>query len=118
MRLVGPNCLGVLNTRRARAAERDLRSRACRRPETSASSPRAARWAWRFIELAGDRNLGLSSFASIGNRADITANDLLEYWESDPATDVALLYIESFSDPRRFSRVAPASRPRRSRSWS
>ena len=60
-----------------------------------------------FIELSGDRNLGLSSFASVGNRADITANDLLEYWESDPGTDVALLYIESFSDPRRFSRVAP-----------
>jgi acyl-CoA synthetase (NDP forming) len=60
-----------------------------------------------FIELSGDRNLGLSSFASVGNRADITANDLLEYWESDRTTEVALLYIESFSDPRRFSRVAP-----------
>ena len=58
------------------------------------------------IELAGDRSLGVSSFASVGNRADITANDLLEYWESDAGTDVALLYIESFSDPRRFSRVA------------
>ena len=58
------------------------------------------------IELATDRSLGISSFASIGNRADITANDLLEYWESDPATDLALLYIESFGDPRRFSHVA------------
>ena len=64
------------------------------------------------IELAGDRSLGVSSFASIGNRADITANDLLEYWEQDPATDVALLYIESFSDPRRFSRRRPPGRPR------
>ena len=59
-----------------------------------------------FIDLAADRSLGLSSFASIGNRADITGNDLLEYWETDPETGVALLYIESFSDPRRFSRVA------------
>ena len=50
--------------------------------------------------------MGVSSFASIGNRADITANDFLEYWEDDDATRVALLYIESFSDPRRFSRVA------------
>ena len=58
------------------------------------------------IELARDRSLGLSSFASIGNRADITGNDLLEYWEDDDGTSVALLYIESFSDPRRFSRVA------------
>ena len=58
------------------------------------------------IDLATERALGVSSFASIGNRADITANDLLEYWESDERTGVALLYIESFSDPRRFSRVA------------
>ena len=58
------------------------------------------------IELARDRAIGVSSFASIGNRADITANDLLEYWEADEGTDVALLYIESFSDPRRFSRLA------------
>ena len=58
------------------------------------------------IDLASDRAIGVSSFASIGNRADITANDLLEYWEADESTSVALLYIESFSDPRRFSRVA------------
>ena len=58
------------------------------------------------IDLAAGRGLGVSSFASIGNRGDITANDFLEYWESDPATEVALLYIESFSDPRRFSRLA------------
>ena len=58
------------------------------------------------IDLAADRGLGVSSFASIGNRADVTANDFLEYWEGDEATAVALLYIESFSDPRRFARLA------------
>ena len=68
------------------------------------------------IELATDRSLGISSFASIGNRADITANDLLEYWESDPATDLALLYIESFSDPRP-SHTSRAASAARSRSW-
>jgi acetate---CoA ligase (ADP-forming) len=65
------------------------------------------------IDLAGDRSLGVSSFASIGNRADITGNDLLEYWEDDSDTDVALLYIESFSDPRRFARVARRVGPRK-----
>ncbi len=57
------------------------------------------------IDFATSRNLGVSSFASIGNRADITATDLLEYWEDDERTRVALLYIESFTNPRRFARV-------------
>ena len=58
------------------------------------------------IDFAAARGLGVSSFASVGNRADMTANDLLEFWEEDERTRLALLYIESFSDPRRFARVA------------
>jgi acetate---CoA ligase (ADP-forming) len=106
MRLVGPNCLGVLNTA---AGVRLNATFAPRMPEPGNVGfiSQSGALGLAFIELSGDRNLGLSSFASVGNRADITANDLLEYWESDPDTDVALLYIESFSDPRRFSRVAP-----------
>ena len=106
MRLVGPNCLGVVNT----APDARLNATfAPRMPEPGNVGfiSQSGALGLAFIELSGDRNLGLSSFASVGNRADITANDLLEYWESDPGTDVALLYIESFSDPRRFSRVAP-----------
>ena len=106
VRLVGPNCLGVVNT----AADVRLNATfAPRMPEPGNVGfiSQSGALGLAFIELSGDRNLGLSSFASVGNRADITANDLLEYWESDPGTDVALLYIESFSDPRRFSRVAP-----------
>ena len=106
MRLVGPNCLGVVNT----AADVRLNATfAPRMPEPGNVGfiSQSGALGLAFIELSGDRNLGLSTFASVGNRADITANDLLEYWESDPGTDVALLYIESFSDPRRFSRVAP-----------
>ena len=72
----------------------------------SASLPQSGALGLALIELASDRGLGVSSFASIGNRADITANDFLEYWEDDDVTRVALLYIESFSDSRRFSRVA------------
>jgi len=106
MRLVGPNCLGVVNT------APDVRLNATFAPRMPDAGnvgfiSQSGALGLAFIELSGDRNLGLSSFASVGNRADITANDMLEYWESDPGTDVALLYIESFSDPRRFSRVAP-----------
>jgi acetyl coenzyme A synthetase (ADP forming)-like protein len=106
VRLIGPNCLGAINT----AAE--VRLNATFAPRMPASGnvgfvSQSGALGLAFIELSGERNLGLSSFASVGNRADITANDLLEYWESDARTDVTLLYIESFSDPRRFSRVAP-----------
>lgn len=105
VRLVGPNCLGVVNT----AAGVRLNATFAPRmpgPGSVGFISQSGALGLAFIELSGDRNLGLSSFASVGNRADITANDMLEYWESDPGTDVALLYIESFSDPRRFSRVA------------
>jgi acetyl coenzyme A synthetase (ADP forming)-like protein len=105
MRLIGPNCLGIVNT------SSKTRLNATFAPAMPPSGnvgflSQSGALGLAFIDLAGDRSLGLSSFASIGNRADITGNDLLEYWEEDPETDVALLYIESFSNPRRFSRVA------------
>ena len=58
------------------------------------------------LQLAGKRRLGLSMFVSMGNKADVTGNDLLYYWEDDPSTDVILLYLESFGNPRRFGRIA------------
>ena len=105
MRLVGPNCLGVsanadgsrLNATFAPGAPP---------PGNVGFVTQSGALGLALIELARDRGLGVSSFASIGNRADITGNDMLEYWEEDPETEVALLYIESFSDPGRFSRVA------------
>ena len=104
MRLIGPNCLGILNTT---GPHLDATFAPGMPPPGNVGFvTQSGALGLALIELAGDRSLGVSSFASIGNRADITANDLLEYWEQDPGTDVALLYIESFSDPRRFSRVA------------
>ena len=50
--------------------------------------------------------MGLSSFVSVGNKADVSGNDLLQYWQQDDGTDVILLYLESFGNPRRFARVA------------
>jgi acetyl coenzyme A synthetase (ADP forming)-like protein len=105
MRLVGPNCLGVILNDDGHGLNASFAPGAPP-PGNVGFVTQSGALGLALIDLAADRGLGVSSFASIGNRADITANDMLEYWEGDPATDVALLYIESFSDPARFSRVA------------
>src|SRR5206468_4419898 len=58
------------------------------------------------LAAAKERGLGLSTFVSAGNRADLSGNDLLQYWQTDPATEVVLLYLETFGNPRKFSRLA------------
>ena len=58
------------------------------------------------LDYAAERGLGFSTFVSAGNRADVSGNDVLQYWEEDPSTDVALLYLETFGNARRFTRVA------------
>jgi acyl-CoA synthetase (NDP forming)/RimJ/RimL family protein N-acetyltransferase len=103
MRLIGPNCLGVIG-------------QANRLNATFAPSPppagrvgllsQSGGVGLALIEQAAGLGLGLSSFVSIGNRPDVSANDVLEYWEDDPSTDVALLYLESFGNPRNFARIA------------
>src|SRR5215471_5998688 len=105
MRLIGPNCMGILST-----------SPVCSLNATFAPGvPPGGRIGFMsqsgalglaVIDHARRVGLGLSSFVSVGNKADISGNDLLEYWESDPMTDLILLYLESFGNPRRFSRVA------------
>ncbi len=105
MRLVGPNCLGVLNM----SPEHRLNTTFAPSPPPAGDIgfvTQSGALGLALIDLAAAKGIGISSFASVGNRADVTANDLLEYWEQDPATRVALLYIESFSDPRRFSRIS------------
>ena len=58
------------------------------------------------LERSARIGLGVSSFVSVGNKADVSGNDLLQYWEDDPGTDVVLLYLESFGNPRKFARIA------------
>ena len=58
------------------------------------------------VTTAHEAGLGLSSFLALGNRADVSGNDLLQYWEADDTTDVVGMYIESFGNPRNFSRLA------------
>jgi acetyl coenzyme A synthetase (ADP forming)-like protein len=105
MRMVGPNCLGILSTAPGAGLNVTFAPHAPP-PGRIGFVSQSGALGLAMIDIAVDRGLGLSSFASIGNRADITGNDFLEYWEEDPGTAVALLYIESFSDPRRFSRLA------------
>ena len=105
IRLVGPNCLGVINT------DPDVRLNATFaatpvRPGRVAMSSQSGALGVAVLESAGAFDIGFSSFVSVGNKADVSGNDLLQYWEDDPATDVILLYLESFGNPRRFARLA------------
>jgi acetate---CoA ligase (ADP-forming) len=106
IRIVGPNCLGVLNT----AREVRLNATFAPHPPTPGAvgfMSQSGGLGIAIIEAAGRLGVGLSSFVSVGNTADLSGNDLLQYWEQDPVTDVALLYLESFGNPRRFARIAP-----------
>ena len=105
MRVVGPNCMGVLN-----GAE-DLRmngtfSQVFPSPGRVAFSSQSGALGLSVLAAAERLGLGISSFASVGNKADISGNDLLQYWEADDDTDVILLYLESFGNPRKFGRIA------------
>jgi acetate---CoA ligase (ADP-forming) len=102
-RLLGPNCLGIAVARPRLNAT--FGPRALPAGNVGFSSQSGA-LGLAVLERAAERRLGLSSFVSIGNKADISSNDLLEYWEDDEATTVVLLYLESFGNPRKFARVA------------
>jgi acetyl coenzyme A synthetase (ADP forming)-like protein len=105
MRLIGPNCLGVLNT------ARDVGLNATFAPGQAPAGrvgflSQSGGVGIAIIRAAERLGIGLSSFVSVGNKADLSSNDLLEFWEQDSGTDLALLYLESFGNPRKFARVA------------
>ncbi len=102
-RLLGPNCLGI-----ASDAAR-LNATFAAKPIPSGNigfSSQSGALGLALLEAAAGRDLGLSAFVSIGNKADVSSNDLLEWWEEDNATDLVLLYLESFGNPRKFARLA------------
>jgi acetate---CoA ligase (ADP-forming) len=105
IRIVGPNCLGALNT------APEVRLNATFAPPAAVPGnvgfmSQSGGLGIAIIEAARRLGVGLSSFASVGNKADLSGNDFLQYWEQDPGTDLAMLYLESFGHPRRFARVA------------
>ncbi|MEV7426748.1 GNAT family N-acetyltransferase [Streptomyces sp. NPDC091212] len=105
MRIIGPNAFGIINTA---AAVRLNASLAPRPPDRGRIGLFTQSGAIGIALLAGlhRRGAGLSSFISAGNRADVSGNDILQYWYEDPDTDVALLYLESIGNPRKFTRLA------------
>jgi acyl-CoA synthetase (NDP forming)/RimJ/RimL family protein N-acetyltransferase len=105
MRVVGPNALGVLNTDPKVRLNATLAPRLPARGRTGFFCQSGA-LGTAILASAAEHGLGLSTFVSAGNRTDVSGNDLLQYWETDPATDVVLLYLESFGNPRKFARLA------------
>jgi acetyl coenzyme A synthetase (ADP forming)-like protein len=106
MRMVGPNCMGVINTA----------------PEVSMNANFAPVWppagtvgmlsqsgslGFALLDLMQGMNMGISTFVSVGNKADVSGNDVLSYWSEDARTRVILLYLESFGNGRRFARLVP-----------
>jgi len=105
MRMVGPNCMGLLNANPEVSLNASF-SPIVPPPGRVAFSSQSGALGLAILELARERGVGLSTFVSVGNKADVSGNDLLQYWEADPHTSVLLLYLESFGNPRRFARLA------------
>src|SRR5690606_15822649 len=97
------NCIGVVNTAigldATFAPDRPVPGRVAMQSQSGALGI-------ALLERSARMGLGVSTFVSVGNKADVSGNDLLQYWEDDPGTDVVLLYLESFGNPRKFARIA------------
>ena len=105
MRMVGPNCFGILNTDPAVRLNATFTSTfPC--AGSIAMSSQSGALGLALVAASERLHLGLSTFVSVGNKADVSVNDLLQYWEQDTATNVILLYVESFGNPRRFAQIA------------
>ncbi len=102
-RLIGPNCLGIAVSAVSLNA---TFGPSALPPGRVAVSSQSGALGLALLEAADGRGLGLSAFVSIGNKADVSSNDLLEFWEDDPQTSLVVLYLESFGNPRKFARLA------------
>ncbi len=105
IRMIGPNCMGVVNT----APGVQMNATFAPDPPVPGHIAFASQSGGLGIELlaeSGVRDLGISSFVSLGNKADVSSNDLLQLWGEDPDTHVVLLYLESFGNPTKFARLA------------
>ncbi len=105
MRLVGPNCMGVLNT------APNLSMNATFAPSMPPPGPvafmsQSGAMGVTILDYAAEYGVGVSQFVSVGNKADVSGNDLIQYWAEDPRTGVILMYMENFGNPRRFTVLA------------
>ena len=105
MRMVGPNCMGIINTHPDYRMHATFASTHPIRGNVGFVSQSGALGV-AILDNAQQLNIGFSMFVSVGNKMDISANDMLEYWENDEDTDVIILYLESFGNPRNFTKLA------------
>ncbi|MHB8105693.1 MAG: bifunctional acetate--CoA ligase family protein/GNAT family N-acetyltransferase [Dehalococcoidales bacterium] len=105
MRLVGPNCMGIINTDPAINLNATF-SQVYPGTGNVAFLSQSGAMGLTILEHVKNLNVGISTFVSVGNRADVSSNDFLQYWEEDPATKVILLYLESFGNPEQFAKIA------------
>jgi acetyl coenzyme A synthetase (ADP forming)-like protein len=105
MRMIGPNCMGVLNTDASVTLNASFSTA---QPLAGCAGFASQSGALGEVVLATARSvgLGISQFVSLGNKADVSGNDLLAWWATDPQTEVVMLYLESFGNPRRFASLA------------
>jgi acetyl coenzyme A synthetase (ADP forming)-like protein len=105
IRVVGPNCMGAINT------EEDVRMNATFAitmplDGTIGLMSQSGALCGTLLDYAKEAEIGFSKFVSMGNKMDVSANDLLEAWEGDDTVRLVLMYIESFGNPRKFTRIA------------
>ncbi|MCB9208208.1 MAG: GNAT family N-acetyltransferase [Ignavibacteriales bacterium] len=105
VRLLGPSCLGVMNT------DQEIKLNASLLPHLTPKGKiglfaHSAALGLVILNYAQSLGLSFTTFISAGNRADVSGNDFLQYWEEDPNTQIAILYLETFGNPRRFVRIA------------
>lgn len=105
MRMIGPNCMGVINTDPAIKLDATFAPELPVRGKIGFITQSGALGV-TILSLSRERQVGFSMFASIGNKTNLSSNDLLEYWEEDPDTQMVLLYLENFGNPRRFIQIA------------
>jgi acetyl coenzyme A synthetase (ADP forming)-like protein len=105
IRMIGPNCMGIINTHPGTRLNATF-SPVAPTDGRVAFSTQSGALGLAILDYVRQLNLGISSFVSVGNKADVSGNDLIQYWADDPRTDVILLYLESFGNPRRFSQIA------------
>ncbi len=105
IRMIGPNCMGIINTDPAVKLNATF-SPVYPPAGRIAFSTQSGALGLAILEYVTRRNLGMSTFASIGNKADVSSNDLIQFWANDARTDVILLYLESFGNPRKFAQIA------------
>ncbi|HUH12347.1 MAG TPA: acetate--CoA ligase family protein [Longimicrobiales bacterium] len=105
MRLVGPNCMGVLNTDAEWSMNATFAPTMPPRGPVSFMSQSGAMGV-TILDYAAEYGIGIHHFASVGNKPDVSGNDLIEYWAEDPRTRVILMYLENFGNPRKFTHIA------------